>query len=1493
MLRVLIGFSALLLSLPPSASIRNLWKEYEKADKADSPKEQIAILQKIKKKSSAEKSAWDYYHAGELYVNVESRRNWKLRDSLKQAFSKELEAYGEPALLVYDRKDGLEDGFLEANRKRLEKCSNPKFWENDYRISRYKYSEVLVGNFENDYDYACWISRIDNFVGRYPLDALFEYSKIGYDDTAALKDFAHRYEGQAAGLLAEESLLWKKYSALSVRNGISEEFLALKAECEGFNARRAGFMNSEKCLAGSCNGVDLLLEELTNKTIEAFVKDGTLFLVFKNLPQARVQISKEGKSVFKETIQNPYRSFCHRDTVRTILPAMDDGEYELEFNSGDIREKGNYLKYSLSFATKRDNKGAYAYVADSKSGEPVDGKGFFPLKKGLDKYSYSYRDSSGRLKSTIEAYVNTDPKYSDTEDNWHLHCRVLTDRAVFHPGDSVNFKAIFYRGRFSLRAPGKRFTAYAALVDESQNEIERIELTPNDFGSVAGSFQIKNPNKNGLFRIFIYEKDKRIGNASIRVEDIELPTYYLEFDGGTFETLSAPLDSVTITGTLSSYSGHPLSSANVSYRLVRAWDEDKAESGSLHIDQNGRFSLRTGTGFKADSWNNNLSFTVKVTDLTGETAEFRKIISSRRSERNTEKKTYFFEELPGEGINLRVVAGNKPVWAIAELYGAGDVLLKQQMLHFEPVNGTASTTISYAYEDSYPDVVSLNVLYFQNEECYQHSMVKRREIHTWDLPVAFSRFTDTTRPNTGYAIRIKTSPEAECAAVIYDSSAEEIKSNKWSPIRASLLPVPYPSLTFKNGRETSWHIYGRSPKGVMKSLGGEIMDYHEEVVEEEAIPFQIVGYNSARKESMADSVPEESVRIRSNMAETIAWEPFLYPDAEGNIEFSFKTADKISTYCVQLFAHNKKMQNDVIRKNMVITIPVKTAVSAPAFLYCGDLYKAGVSVSNSTDRDICGQISLNDGKGVRICVPASGQASQFFAISAEKEGDLPLKAVFTADDSANGSDGILLTIPVKRPEQTITEAHSALLLQGQDKEALIRTLRSQFKNTSGEDAGLTEISILDMIKEALPEEITPGSDNILALCRALRSRMLLESMGQPASDTGSVSTEKLLGKIAACRNSDGGYGWFAGMSSNALLTAVVLENLKGVLPDTESAVKYLDTRFFKDKLPYWRGGLSLEQYLYIRSQYADVELSYSPDNKMKKAVREYLVPTGRRGPNGYLFRKARRIMTLRNFLSDGKGLEFVGKFGIRLFSESRLRKSEGKDMASLAQYAVEHPSGGVYFPNAVMPWRGLMESELYAHTLLSRLFDGYDDRIANGIRLWTMVQKETQKWDSDPAYIDAVKNVLEAPEDILATRVIALKSTFTKPFSTVEASGNGFSIEGGSVTAGKVGDKVCLEYRINNDENRSFVKISLPFPAGLTPVDRLSGFNYLGAYRSVRDDRIEYWFDSYPEGATSIKEEFYVTREGEFQYPASTIECLYADHYRANGAANEIWKTTE
>ena len=87
-----------------------------------------------------------------------------------------------------------------------------------------------------------------------------------------------------------------------------------------------------------------------------------------------------------------------------------------------------------------------------------------------------------------------------------------------------------------------------------------------------------------------------------------------------------------------------------------------------------------------------------------------------------------------------------------------------------------------------------------------------------------------------------------------------------------------------------------------------------------------------------------------------------------------------------------------------------------------------------------------------------------------------------------------------------------------------------------------------------------------------------------------------------------------------------------------------------------------------------------------------------------------------------------------------------------------------------------------------------------------------------------------------------------------------------------VGDKIIAEYRIWNQENRSFVKVDAFREAALRPVQQLSGHTGWGwfslrrltftpqGYRNVKADRTEYYFDSFPEENTTLTEEFFVTQ---------------------------------
>ncbi len=714
------------------------------------------------------------------------------------------------------------------------------------------------------------------------------------------------------------------------------------------------------------------------------------------------------------------------------------------------------------------------------------------------------------------------------------------------------------------------------------------------------------------------------------------------------------------------------------------------------------------------------------------------------------------------------------------------------------------------------------------------------------------------------------------------------------------------------------------------------------------------------------------VPVREHFESALTFQPFLRSDASGDLSLSFSTSDKLSTYYVAVFAHDPSMRNALVRQEMVVSTPVKLSVVEPKYLYAGDKYQLKVSVTSSAGR------ALKDGRVVlklfdsedRTSVPlktlsatlpllADGATESVeYEIEASEDlvrtGILGIQAVYACEGI---SDGVFLTVPVRPAVQTLTEAHSAVWRAGADREALIARLRAAFVNTSGADIPVEEVSILDMVREALPSKVEPEGEDILSLSEAWYVRLVAGSLG--VSYEPETPTAKLLERIRACQNADGGFAWFEGMKSSPIITAILLERfaklaqmglVESALSLAGGAVKFLDRNQFDYEWPFWCGGLSTSQYLYVRSFYPSVPFEVTGSGKVfnermkefKKYATEYLVPKSERGLQGQILPKARRLRTLQNLATQPGGLALAKAWGVSLGAENRLRKSLNADVLSLLEYAVDHRDGGKYYPNAVMPWRGLLESEAYAHSLLCDLLSGLSQvvvvpaaqkqeasDIADGIRLWLMLQKETQQWDTDPAFVDAIHSILSGTEEVLQTRVLLMKATYEKPFAEIAAAGNGFTVarrflrakaveekynnrteeqnrevlEWEVIAPGQalaVGDKIAVEYRIWNAENRSFVKLSAPREASLRPVEQLSGHYGWGihplrvngfwtfqpqGYRDVKADHTDFYFDTYPEENTTIREEFFVTQAGSFAAPVVSIESLYAPHYRANDAA--------
>ena len=922
------------------------------------------------------------------------------------------------------------------------------------------------------------------------------------------------------------------------------------------------------------------------------------------------------------------------------------------------------------------------------------------------------------------------------------------------------------------------------------------------------------------------------------------------------------------------------------------------------------------------------------------------------------------EDVPmGEKIRLTIGTADGAEYAIVTLFGKGRQVLETRKIVLKGVRGKAGSleTVELDYKADYPDAVRLQVFYFKRGEAITFDKEYSRSRTRLSLPLQFDRFTDNAFPGTKYTFTLKTDTGVEALAAVFDKSIDAIGPNYWNVVTLRNFSVPYVSVDSVCGEVNGDDPYEdeleleESAIPMAKSTGVPRMMATRSVSNEAVTG---AAANVALGETMYDAVMDEAdmapgsapddVAIRSKFETALTFQPHLVSDAAGNLSFTFETSDKLSTYYVQVYAHDKGMRNIFLRQEMVVSVPVKVAVVEPKFLYVGDTYEMAVSVASNTDKPVSGQLYLyvypsgeHEAKEaisvqrVAVTVPAGGTESHRFAVRVPDLETIGFKAVFAADDF---SDAVFLPVPVQKPVQTLTEAHSAVLRAGMDRETLLAELRARFVNVPASAAELTETTLLDLVRASIPAKVDPEGKDVLSLSEAYYSRLLAGRIGKE------IPVEDLLDKILACRNADGGFGWFEGMNSSAVITAVLLNRFAKLrdhgfdVPDLTSSVKFLDKNHFTMELPYWRGYLSDAQYMFIRSLYPSVKFEEKPVTKeskkrmedFQKYAKSYLVPSAKdgRGLQGQIMAKARRVQTLLNLSATSDGVALAKAWGVKVAAKVKMEASLKADIASLKEYAVEHRDGGWYYPNAVMPWRGLLETEADAHALLCNLMQPYAPNISDGIRLWLMLQKESQKWDESPAFVDAITAILDGSDEVLATSILSYSATYEKPFSEIKAAGNGFTIqrvfyrektqekiyddrsgkndfvtvreEIAPGTPVAVGDKIIAEYHIWNQENRSFVRVDAFREAALRPVEQLSGRTGWGwwrgrsltyapqGYRNVKADRTEYYFDSFPEENTTISEEFFVTQAGTFTAPVITIVSLYAPHYRANDAFHGV-----
>lgn len=207
-----------------------------------------------------------------------------------------------------------------------------------------------------------------------------------------------------------------------------------------------------------------------------------------------------------------------------------------------------------------NRKNKYVEVGSTTS----DSNGLFSIKGRNQSYSiYLVKHGDQQLGVTDQIY-----RYSNNNRERETRSTVFfTDRAIYRPGQTVQFKGIALRSHRGTNdykiLPNEKVVV--GFYDNNGQEVEQREFASNQYGSFSGSFTAPRGNLTGLMSLRVIKGPG--GSASFRVEEYKRPKFYVELESPK-EAARLNTD-VEVGGKATSYTGAPIDGAKLTYRVVR------------------------------------------------------------------------------------------------------------------------------------------------------------------------------------------------------------------------------------------------------------------------------------------------------------------------------------------------------------------------------------------------------------------------------------------------------------------------------------------------------------------------------------------------------------------------------------------------------------------------------------------------------------------------------------------------------------------------------------------------------------------------------------------------------------------------------------------------------------------------------------------------------------------------------------------------------------
>ncbi|MDE6480222.1 MAG: hypothetical protein K2L45_08115 [Muribaculaceae bacterium] len=279
------------------------------------------------------------------------------------------------------------------------------------------------------------------------------------------------------------------------------------------------------------------------------------------------------------------------------------------------------------------------FVVEGANGKPIQGaqvkvfskKNYSSPRTLLNTYTTD-KDGSVTVKAErfdVEASFDGSKWSSDSQyynstfrkdSTVRKYAQILTDRAIVHPGDSLSAAVIAYSSQNFKNWLDKGKQMKIELRDANYKVVTVDSLVTDSFGRISIDFEIPTQGLLGNWQLLAYDdSNHRIGSTSFQVADYVAPTFFITSDHSDEDV--APGDIVRLKGQVLTYSGMPVSGAevkyNVNYQPPMRWYSYSSASfdSSVTADAEGRYEIELptanlkGTQFERGVFSVNLSAT--------------------------------------------------------------------------------------------------------------------------------------------------------------------------------------------------------------------------------------------------------------------------------------------------------------------------------------------------------------------------------------------------------------------------------------------------------------------------------------------------------------------------------------------------------------------------------------------------------------------------------------------------------------------------------------------------------------------------------------------------------------------------------------------------------------------------------------------------------------------------------------------------------------------